>query len=160
MTDLNTLIPANSPLYLIGANSVNARGQIAGTAFDQTTGATVPFLATPCGEQNSESEGCRDGDQGTEIRGQRPQIILPENVREQLRSRRALKLFKAGVTADNAEPATVNFLREDLGINFGRAASTIAKAPETRVPASLMPAPTLTLTNYSDVVRSTPTQTN
>jgi hypothetical protein len=30
MMDLNTLIPKNSPLYLLASESINARGQIAG----------------------------------------------------------------------------------------------------------------------------------
>ena len=92
MTDLNTLIPASSKLSLRGAYWINARGQIAGPAFDQSTGTTVPFLATPCDEQNTDSEGCRD-DQGTEITGQRPQVILPENIREQLRKRTGFGRF-------------------------------------------------------------------
>jgi probable HAF family extracellular repeat protein len=32
MVDLNTLIPKNSPLYLLASESINARGQIAGWA--------------------------------------------------------------------------------------------------------------------------------
>lgn len=47
MTDLNTLIPAHSPLFLLLANSINSRGQIVGAAFDQTTSTVVPFLAIP-----------------------------------------------------------------------------------------------------------------
>ena len=49
MTDLNTLVRLGSSLYLVGANSINNRGAIVGTALDRTTGSTVPFLATPCG---------------------------------------------------------------------------------------------------------------
>ncbi len=30
MTDLNTLVPADSPLYLLFADSVNSSGEIAG----------------------------------------------------------------------------------------------------------------------------------
>jgi probable HAF family extracellular repeat protein len=47
MTDLNTLIPADSPLFLLVATSNNARGQIAGLAIEKSTGEAHAFLATP-----------------------------------------------------------------------------------------------------------------
>jgi probable HAF family extracellular repeat protein len=48
MTDLNTLIPPNSPLYLLEATgTINDRGQIAGIALQISTGETHAFLATP-----------------------------------------------------------------------------------------------------------------
>jgi probable HAF family extracellular repeat protein len=58
MVDLNALIQPDSPLLLIGANSINKRGEIVGTAFDRTTGSLVPFLATPCRESDGRAEGC------------------------------------------------------------------------------------------------------
>ncbi len=55
MTDLNTLIPANSPLYLQLAASINASGEIVG--FGQTINGEVHgFLATP-----SDGEDAHDG---------------------------------------------------------------------------------------------------
>ena len=46
MTDLNTLIPANSPLYLLFPSAINSRGEIAG--FGATsTGDIHAFLAIP-----------------------------------------------------------------------------------------------------------------
>jgi probable HAF family extracellular repeat protein len=46
MTDLNTLLPANSPIYALVAEIINARGEIAG--FGVTgSGQTHAFLATP-----------------------------------------------------------------------------------------------------------------
>jgi probable HAF family extracellular repeat protein len=93
ITDLNTLIPANSPLFLINANSVNARGQIVGTAFDQSTGATVPFLATPCDEK----QGCGNGGHDAEITDDHSRTPLPDNVRQQLRHRRGLSRFAHAV---------------------------------------------------------------
>jgi len=47
MTDLNTLIPPGSPLYLCFASGINSRGQIAGTAVVVSTGEAHAFLATP-----------------------------------------------------------------------------------------------------------------
>jgi probable HAF family extracellular repeat protein len=60
MTDLNTLIQPGSPLLLVGANSINNRGDIAGTALDRKTGSFVPFLATPCSESGGSADGCRE----------------------------------------------------------------------------------------------------
>jgi probable HAF family extracellular repeat protein len=49
MTDLNTLIPAGSPLYLLEAFGINDRGQIAG--FGQlSNGELRGYLLNPCGE--------------------------------------------------------------------------------------------------------------
>ena len=38
MIDLNTLIPANSNLYLLDASTINDLGEIVGYAYDETTG--------------------------------------------------------------------------------------------------------------------------
>jgi len=46
MVDLNSLIPADSPLYLFSACSINARGEIIGLALD-AQGNFHGFLATP-----------------------------------------------------------------------------------------------------------------
>lgn len=46
MTDLNTLIPANSPLLLMLACSINSSGQIVGVAVT-STGEAHGYLATP-----------------------------------------------------------------------------------------------------------------
>jgi probable HAF family extracellular repeat protein len=48
MTDLNSLIPANSPLFLILACSINARGELAGIGVNDA-GDAHAFLATPIG---------------------------------------------------------------------------------------------------------------
>ncbi len=47
MTDLNTLIPPGSTVRLLVANDINDQGKIVGQAFDQNTGNTPGFLATP-----------------------------------------------------------------------------------------------------------------
>ncbi|HEY0777965.1 MAG TPA: hypothetical protein VGD56_08360 [Gemmatirosa sp.] len=46
-TDLNALIPADSPLYLISPLVINDAGQIAGLAVVKSTGEAHAFLATP-----------------------------------------------------------------------------------------------------------------
>ena len=47
MTDLNSLIPAHSPLHLVIAFAINDNGVIVGQAVQKRTGATHAFLATP-----------------------------------------------------------------------------------------------------------------
>jgi probable HAF family extracellular repeat protein len=60
MTDLNTLIPANSALYLLLAYSINSSGAITGLAFDSSDNQAHGFLATPCGRNHAEAEGCQE----------------------------------------------------------------------------------------------------
>jgi probable HAF family extracellular repeat protein len=61
MTDMNTLIPANSPLYLIEALGVNDRGQITGYAVVIATGEFHGFLATPCDEgHGNNNDDCEE----------------------------------------------------------------------------------------------------
>jgi hypothetical protein len=59
MTDLNTLIPPGSPLFLQEPESINDRGQIAGFGL-LANGEQRGFLLTPCDEQNGE-RGCEEG---------------------------------------------------------------------------------------------------
>jgi probable HAF family extracellular repeat protein len=74
MTDLNTLIPADSPLYLIEATgTINDRGQIAGIAMVNSTGDVHAFLATPTKETWPVRESQK--------------VVLPENVRNLLQRR-------------------------------------------------------------------------
>jgi len=47
MLDLNTLVPADSPLFLILACSINERGEIIGVGVNKTTGDTHAYIATP-----------------------------------------------------------------------------------------------------------------
>ena len=47
MTDLNTLIPADSPLFLITACSINSSGEIIGIAVEKSSGKFHGYLATP-----------------------------------------------------------------------------------------------------------------
>jgi hypothetical protein len=57
MSDLNTLIPANSPLFLIEALGINDRGQIVGFGF-LSNGDGRAFLLNPCDEHHPGVEGC------------------------------------------------------------------------------------------------------
>jgi probable HAF family extracellular repeat protein len=54
MTDLNTLIPANSPLHLLLACSINSSGQIIGLAVT-SSGELHGYLATPSDDPSSNS---------------------------------------------------------------------------------------------------------
>jgi len=96
MTDLNTLIPADSPLFLIAGFSINSRGQIAGIAFEISTGQVHGFLATP-------SHGHGTGENATlAARGatsERPKVVLPENVRKMLQQRLGSRFHIPGLGA-------------------------------------------------------------
>jgi len=87
MTDLNTLIPPQSSLYLTDANDINDHGEIVGYAFDQSTGDTPGYLAVPA--------DCGGDCEANLSAGQK--VALPENVRERLRQRRGFGRFGAGL---------------------------------------------------------------
>ena len=55
--DLNALIPAGSPLYLIHPQNINDRGEIAGFGLD-ASGGQHAFLLIPCDEEHPGREGC------------------------------------------------------------------------------------------------------
>jgi probable HAF family extracellular repeat protein len=94
MTDLNTLIPPGSTLFLLLANSINSRGQIVGAALDQSTGNIVPFLATP--NENASSRGSASVAQV--VANLTPKGTLPINVRDQIRKHLRFGRFRAGFT--------------------------------------------------------------
>jgi probable HAF family extracellular repeat protein len=56
MTDLNSLIPQGSSLYLVYAGDINDDGEIVGLAFDPSTGTFPAFLAIPCDEKHAALE--------------------------------------------------------------------------------------------------------
>jgi hypothetical protein len=93
LTDLNTLIPANSQLFLEVAASINSRGEIVGPALDQASGATVPFLATPCDQQEVDSDACAQVADDTSAIRQHPALSLPDNRRQQPRRQRGFDLL-------------------------------------------------------------------
>lgn len=91
MTDLNTLIPPNSPLYLLEAQgSINDSGQIAGYALQVSTGEVHAFLATP---RKREAAGESAANAAPEV----PRVTLPDNVRKLLERRAPMGAFKGGL---------------------------------------------------------------
>jgi len=80
MTDLNTLAPADSPLFLITGCSINSQGQIIGIAVDGT-GAFHGYLATPVnGEADGESLSAASQSTSSPI-------VLSEDIRQRLQRR-------------------------------------------------------------------------
>jgi probable HAF family extracellular repeat protein len=88
---LNTLIPANSPWFLIEALSINDRGEIAGFAFNTSTGEVHGYVATPVHGGDGATRAA------TGETSERPKVVLPENVREMLRQRMGLGRFGTGM---------------------------------------------------------------
>lgn len=80
ITDLNTLVPPSSSLYLVFSASINNRGEIGGQAFDQSTGTSPAFVAIP-----------HEGSASQAGPSQNRRVNLPGRVREQLQRR--LKSF-------------------------------------------------------------------
>jgi probable HAF family extracellular repeat protein len=78
MMDLNELVPADSPLYLLVSYSINDLGEIAGFGVDGN-GDLHGFLVTPCDRDKDDSA---IGEERTE----RPRVILSEHAREMLRN--------------------------------------------------------------------------
>jgi probable HAF family extracellular repeat protein len=94
MTDINTLVkPGSTQLYLVFGNDINAEGEIAGFAVDQSTGEFRGFLAIPCDEQHADNQACNDDSQGTIAATERPRVVLPENVRQHLHKRLGFSNF-------------------------------------------------------------------
>ena len=93
MTDLNTLIPSGSDLFLPEARDVNSRGQIVGPAMQISTGEIHAFLATPSNGEDGES--APPAAQGQSRRGAR--IILPVHVRKMLRDSLAKPYPRGGL---------------------------------------------------------------
>jgi len=63
MADLNTLIPADSPLYLLFAHGINSRGEIVGFGVDGA-GDVHAFMATPCAEDAAAASWDRNASTG------------------------------------------------------------------------------------------------
>jgi probable HAF family extracellular repeat protein len=73
VTDLNSLVPKGS-LQLTYGGGINDRGEIAGTAFDSSTGDSPAFLAVPSPAAQIAGDSAR-------------KVTLPENVRASLQRR-------------------------------------------------------------------------
>jgi probable HAF family extracellular repeat protein len=83
MTDLNTLIPANSGLYLAFAQAISDTGEIVGMAIQTSTGDAHAFLATPSKAAGATATGSFAPE---EQRVTTP-MALPESARKLLRRR-------------------------------------------------------------------------
>jgi probable HAF family extracellular repeat protein len=80
MTDLNTLILVDSPLYLLTAFAINDVGEIAGFGVS-STGNVHGFLATPNKRKDDgENDEFDEQDVSREVR----KVVLTENGRKQL----------------------------------------------------------------------------
>ncbi len=78
MTDINTLIPADSNLFVISASNINERGQISGMATvvaGPHAGEIHAYLATPVDEDLGKSVA--------EVVRTHPKVTLPANVGKQ-----------------------------------------------------------------------------
>ena len=78
MTDINTLIPADSNLFVISASNINERGQISGMATvlaGPHAGNIHAYLATPIGASMGKSVA--------DVARTLPKINLPADVRKQ-----------------------------------------------------------------------------
>ena len=83
MTDLNSLIPPNSPLYLMHGCGINSRGQIVGFALQISSGELHAYLATPMpAEGNLASAPAAAGS----AIGATSKFALSDNAREQLQN--------------------------------------------------------------------------
>ncbi len=79
MTDLNTLVPADAPLYLLTAFAISDSGDIAG--FGATDSGDIhAFLATPCDEYSS---AC-GSDNASIVAHAKPRVALSEDARQTL----------------------------------------------------------------------------
>jgi probable HAF family extracellular repeat protein len=97
MTDLNALIPADSPLYLIFGWDINDAGQIAGQALETSTGDIHAFLATPR-DPNRPGTEWRGADAGeADEFTERPSLVLPENARKMLRQQLGRRYHLGGL---------------------------------------------------------------
>jgi probable HAF family extracellular repeat protein len=65
IVDLNTLIPADSSLYLTSPETINDRGEIAGVGVDISTGNQHAFLLIPCAPDDT---ACQDAAAGPAFR--------------------------------------------------------------------------------------------
>jgi probable HAF family extracellular repeat protein len=80
MMDLNALIPANSPLYLVFPEAINDSGEIVGLALQTSTGETHAFVATPASPAAA-------GSVPPAAQAAASPMVLPENARKQLQRR-------------------------------------------------------------------------
>ena len=82
MTDLNELVPTDSPLFLMAGGVINSRSEITGLALLKETTEVHAFLATPCGRDLFEGRDCEyetwDIPTAASHTSARPRITLPK----------------------------------------------------------------------------------
>jgi probable HAF family extracellular repeat protein len=93
MMDLNALIPADSPLYLMFAEGINDAGEIVGLALQTSTGETHAFVATPSSTAAAAESLSPAAQAATSP------MVLSEDVRKQLQQRLRFGRLGAGLTA-------------------------------------------------------------
>ncbi|MGB2665644.1 MAG: hypothetical protein WAK48_16705 [Candidatus Acidiferrum sp.] len=102
MTDLNTLVSMDSPLYLLLADGINDAGQVVGFGFNTTTGEVHGFLATPCAANHADTDWCKGSADGAgaepTVTTARPRPSLSENARRQLQNAMRFRLTGAQST--------------------------------------------------------------
>ncbi len=84
MSDLNDLIPSDSPLYLVYALGVNDAGEIVGFAAEKSSGELHAYLASPAHGQSGQKSVTPAVQAVTE---QNQQVTIPENIRMLLQRR-------------------------------------------------------------------------
>jgi probable HAF family extracellular repeat protein len=96
MNDLNSLVPADSPLYLLFAHGINSLGQIAGFGVD-SNGNIHAFLATPCTLLNEGARKCKDDADDSSAESSaftpKPKLVMTDYSRKLLQRRLRLHLF-------------------------------------------------------------------
>lgn len=91
MTDLNTLVPASSPLFLLFAFAINSRGEIAGFGVT-STGDVHSFLATP---SNNAFTSESFSSEAQDVTGR---MVLSEDARKLLQQRLPFGRFGVRLT--------------------------------------------------------------
>jgi probable HAF family extracellular repeat protein len=89
LIDLNVLVPPGSGLQLTEATFINDRGEITVQGV-LPNGDTRAVLLVPCDENRGDSECEGEGKSTAVARDEtnhRPNVVLPENIREMLRQR-------------------------------------------------------------------------
>lgn len=90
MSDLNDLIPADSPLYLVYALGINDVGEIVGFGVEKKTGDGHAYLATPIQGKSGKQDATPAAQHGT---SENVPVALPENIRMLLQQRLPLGRF-------------------------------------------------------------------
>jgi probable HAF family extracellular repeat protein len=90
MTDLKTVMSPDSPWVLLEALGNNDRGQIVGFAFNTVSGEVHGYVLTPVSGED-DSAPSASGSVSQSSANERPPVVLPENIREMLQRRMALR---------------------------------------------------------------------